>query len=46
MAKNKEVKTNVMRILDREKITYTVRTYECDEFTDGMEVANKLDIPY
>ena len=45
MAKNKEVKTNVMRILDREKITYTVRTYECDEFTDGLEVAKKLDIP-
>ena len=34
-----------MRILDREKIPYTMRTYACDEFTDGMEAARKLDIP-
>ena len=39
MAK-KENKTNAMRILDRNKIAYRTRTYECDEFIDGMHVAD------
>lgn len=38
----KEVKTNAMRILDRMKISYEYETYECDEFTDGIETADKL----
>ena len=38
----KEVKTNDMRILERQKIPYTYETYECDEFTDGIETADKL----
>lgn len=38
----KEVKTNAMRILERQKIPYTYETYECDEFTDGIETADKL----
>lgn len=38
----KEVKTNAMRILERQKILYTYETYECDEFTDGIETADKL----
>ncbi len=38
----KEVKTNAMRILDRMKIPYEYETYECDEFTDGIETADKL----
>ncbi|MCQ4688802.1 Cys-tRNA(Pro) deacylase [Clostridium sp. SL.3.18] len=38
----KEVKTNAMRILDRLKISYEYTTYECDEFTDGVQVADKL----
>lgn len=38
----KELKTNAMRILDRQKISYEYETYECDEFTDGIEVADKL----
>lgn len=42
----KEVKTNAMRILDREKIAYEYETYECDEFTDGIQVADKLGIPH
>ena len=42
MAKQKEVKTNAMRILDRMKIPYVTHTYECDEFTDGIETADKL----
>ena len=38
----KEVKTNAMRMLDRQKIPYTYEEYECDEFTDGIQVADKL----
>ena len=36
MAKNKEIKTNAMRILDRMKIPYSHYTYECEEFVDGL----------
>lgn len=42
----KEVKTNAMRILDRSKIPYTYKIYECDEFTDGIQVADKLGIDH
>ena len=45
MAK-KEVKTNAMRILDRMHIPYTHTEYECDEFTDGADVADKLQLPH
>ena len=38
----KEVKTNAMRILDRQKISYSYEEYECDEFMDGVSVADKL----
>lgn len=38
----KEVKTNAMRILDRLKIDYKYEEYECDEFTDGIETADRL----
>lgn len=40
--KEKEIKTNAMRQLDRAKIAYTPHTYECTEFTDGAEVADRL----
>ncbi len=40
MAK-KENKTNAMRMLDKNKISYKVNTYECDEFVDGMQIADK-----
>ena len=47
MAKEKkEVKTNVMRILEKEKIPFTHYTYECDEFIDGCQIADKLSLPY
>ncbi len=46
MAKDKEVKTNAMRILDRLKISYEVNTYECDEFVDGIHIADMLGQPY
>ena len=42
----KELKTNAMRILDRNKIPYEFSTYECEEFTDGIETADKLGIPH
>lgn len=45
MAK-KENKTNAMRILDKNKISYTVNNYECDEFVDGMQIADKNGQPY
>lgn len=38
----KEVKTNAMRILDRQKISYSYEEYECNEFMDGISVADKL----
>ena len=38
----KEVKTNAMRMLDRMKIPYEYEEYECDEFSDGIETADKL----
>lgn len=42
----KEQKTNAMRILDKNKIAYTVNAYECDEFIDGVTVADQLGQPY
>ncbi len=44
MAK-KEVKTNAMRMLDREKISYEIVNYECDEFIDGLHTAEKSGAP-
>lgn len=41
----KEVKTNAMRILDKNKISYEVLTYECDEFIDGLHTAEKTGAP-
>lgn len=46
MAKNKEIKTNAMRILEKEKISFSHYTYECDEFIDGIQIADKLSLPY
>lgn len=41
----KEVKTNAMRILEKNKITYELITYECDEFIDGLHTAEKTGAP-
>lgn len=46
MAKEKDVKTNVMRILDKEKVSYTHYTYECEEFIDAIQIADQLDQPH
>ena len=45
MAK-KETKTNAMRILETMKIAYDMRTYECEEFVDGIHLAEMLELPY
>ena len=42
----KELKTNAMRILDRNKIPYEYQTYECDEFVDGITTADKIGLPH
>lgn len=44
--KNKEIKTNAMRILEKEKIPYTQYTYECEEFVDALQIADMLSLPY
>lgn len=46
MAKQKEIKTNAMRILETMKIPFRHLTYECDEFADGIQVADMLGLPY
>ena len=46
MGKQKEIKTNAMRILETMKIPFQQYTYECEEFTDGLQIAHKLGLPY
>lgn len=46
MAKQKEIKTNAMRILETQKIPYIAHTYECDEFIDGIQIADMLNLPH
>lgn len=46
MAKQKETKTNAMRILEKHKIAYTVRYYECDTFVDGQQTADLLRLDH
>ena len=46
MSKSKDIKTNAMRILDREKIDYTHYTYECEEFIDALQIADMLKLPH
>lgn len=41
----KELKTNAMRFLDTKRIAYEVQAYQCDEFIDGVHVAEKLGQP-
>lgn len=46
MARQKEIKTNAMRILETMEIPFRHYTYECDEFVDGLQIADKLSLPY
>ena len=46
MAKKKDEKTNVMRVLDRAKIPYTPHFYDHEDGKiDGVAVAEKLGEP-
>lgn len=42
----KETKTNAMRILDRMKIPYSLNQYNCEEFIDGVHIADMLGQSY
>jgi Cys-tRNA(Pro)/Cys-tRNA(Cys) deacylase len=46
MAKEKDTKTNVMRILDKNKIPYEAFSYEVDEFVDGIHCADAIGAPH
>ncbi len=46
MSKQKEVKTNAMRILESMGIPFSHYTYECEEFVDGLQIADLLGLPY
>ena len=43
--RGKEVKTNAVRILERNKVPYELLTYECDEFIDGIHSAEATGTP-
>ncbi len=45
MAKKKEKKTNAVRILESMGLPFQYFTYECKEFTDGVQVADALHLP-
>lgn len=42
----KELKTNAMRILDKNKIPYEYMTYECGEFISGVSTADQNGLPH
>ena len=44
--KEKDIKTNAMWILDKNRIPYQVNTYECEEFIDGIHIADMLGQSY
>lgn len=40
----KKLKTNALRILDKEKIKYQVKEYEYDEQMDGLHIVEQVDL--
>lgn len=43
----KNIKTNAMRVLDKQKITYNTHTYPHDDgLIDGISICNKMNLPY
>lgn len=47
MKKEKIIKTNAMRQLDKQNIPYTVHTYEVDEDRlDALHVSHMMGVPY
>lgn len=43
--KKTEIKTNAMRILERNKVPYEAIQYECEEFIDGLHTAQITGAP-
>lgn len=41
-----QVKTNAVRILDSNKLSYELLNYDCSEFMDGVSIAEKLGQSY
>jgi Cys-tRNA(Pro)/Cys-tRNA(Cys) deacylase len=41
----KEIKTNAMRFLEKNKMSFKIHSYESDGFMDGVSVAKKLGQP-
>ncbi|MDO4789058.1 MAG: Cys-tRNA(Pro) deacylase [Johnsonella sp.] len=46
MTKQKESKTNAMRLLDAAGISYSCLSYEADEFEDGIHTADALGLDH
>lgn len=46
MAKEKSIKTNAMRILEKKKIPFKANFYNCEEFIDGIHIADMLSQSY
>ncbi|MBQ7959806.1 MAG: Cys-tRNA(Pro) deacylase [Clostridia bacterium] len=46
MAKEKNIKTNAVRIVEREKISFEAINYESDGFMEGTAIAEKLGMPF
>ena len=44
-SKDREPKTNAMRFLETHGVSYTSRPYPCDEFIDGVTMAEAAGIP-
>ena len=38
----KQQKTNAMRILEQKKLPHRLNFYDCDEFTDAVQIAQTL----
>ena len=45
MAKKNDIKTNAMRILEKNKISYDAISYEVDEFVDGVHCSEISGAP-
>ena len=46
MGKDKRPKTNAMRLLEQQHVPHRVNFYDCDEFIDGVHVADALQQPH
>lgn len=42
----KEAKTNAMRMLERQKVSFEVLAYECGDFIDGIHCADAVGAPH